>query len=299
MTRIAVVQAGSVLFDTPATLAKLERLAAEAAASGAQLAVFPEAFVGGYPKFMGFGATLGTRSDEGRDQFRAYFDCAIPVPGPETDRIAAAAAAHGLHLVVGVIERGGSTLYCTALTFGPDGALLAKHRKLMPTAIERILWGQGDGSTMQVAETAIGRVGAAICWENYMPLYRTHLYAQGVEIWCAPTVDDRDPWPATMRFIALEGRCFVASAVQYLDSAMLPPGYPAEVQRDPLIRGGSLIVGPLGEVLAGPEYGRECILTAEIDLGALPRARFDFDPVGHYARPDIFHLSVNTTARNV
>jgi nitrilase len=298
MTRVAVVQAATCLFDTPATLDKLERLAGEAAAQGAELAVFPEAFVGGYPKGMDFGARVGWRSDDGRDWFARYHASAIEMPGPEVDRICEIAAAHRLHLVVGIIERDGGTLYCTALFVGPDGTLLGKHRKLMPTAMERIIWGQGDGSTLPVIATPIGRIGAVICWENYMPLLRTAMYGQGVELYCAPTVDDRETWALSMRHIAFEGRCFVLSAVQYMTRGDAPADCPIDAAADAvLIRGGSIIAGPLGEVLAGPVYDREAILTAEIDLAALPRAKYDFDAVGHYARPDIFSLTVDTRSK--
>ncbi|MDP8916013.1 MAG: nitrilase [Pseudomonadota bacterium] len=299
--RVAVVQAGSILFDTPATLEKLRRLVKEAASRGARLAVFPEAFVGGYPKGLDFGARVGSRSPEGREWFRRYFDSAIEVPGPETAVIGAAAGEAGMHLVVGVIERDGGTLYCTVLFFGENGRLLDKHRKLMPTAMERLIWGFGDGSTMPVIETPLGRAGAVICWENYMPLLRTAMYAQGVEIYCAPTVDDRETWAASMRHIALEGRCFVLSAVQYMTRSDGPADYrpiQGDAPQTELIRGGSVIVDPLGQVLAGPVYGSEAVLTADLDLGEITRAKYDFDAVGHYARPDIFDLRVDRRPRS-
>ncbi len=302
MPRVAVVQAGSVLFDTPATMNKLHGLAAEAADQGAGLAVFPEAFVGGYPKGIDFGARVGSRSPEGREWFRRYYESAIPVPGPETDAIGETAARHGMHLMMGVIERAGRTLYCTALFFGPDGTLLGKHRKLMPTAMERLIWGMGDGSTLPVFDSPLGRIGAVICWENYMPLLRTAMYSQEIEIYCAPTVDDRDVWPASMRHIAVEGRCFVLSAVQYLTRADCPADY-QPIQGDDastvLIRGGSSIVGPLGDELVSPVYGREAVLSAELDLRDIPRAKFDFDVVGHYARPDVFQLRVDRTPHSL
>jgi nitrilase len=273
---VAVVQAGSILFDADASVAKAERLIAEAAGGGARLIVFPEAFVGGYPKGEDFGARVGSRTPEGRKLFRRYFEGAIDVPGPATARLGEAARAHGAWVVIGVIERDGGTLYCTALFFAPDGSLAGKHRKLMPTAMERLIWGFGDGSTMPVLDTGFGKIGAVICWENYMPLLRAAMYAKGVQIYCAPTVDDRETWPVTMRHIALEGRCFVASACQ----------------ANELIRGGSVIVGPLGKVLAGPCYEGECILRAEIDIGEIAEGKFDFDVAGHYARPDVFRLQV-------
>ncbi|GJE79506.1 nitrilase-related carbon-nitrogen hydrolase [Methylorubrum thiocyanatum] len=292
----AVVQAGSILFDTARTLEKLGDLASDASARGADLAVFPEAFVGGYPKGLDFGATVGSRTPAGRDDFLRYHANAIDVPGPATEAIAAVARAGHLYIVVGVIERAGGTLYCSALTFGPDGALLARRRKLMPTASERLVWGFGDGSTLDVASTPLGRIGTAICWENYMPLLRTTLYAKGVEIYCAPTVDDRVTWLPTMQTIALEGRCFVVSASQYLVRKDCPADYGAVQGDNPatvLIRGGSCIVGPLGNVLIEPDFEGESVRLAELDRADIVRGKFDFDVVGHYARPDIFSLSVN------
>jgi nitrilase len=296
LLRVAVVQAAPVVFDVGRTVGKLRDLAADAARQGARLALFPEAFVSAYPKGLGFGARMGMRSPEGREEFRRYFDSAVAVPGPATDLLGAAARDHRLHLVVGVVEREGGTLYCTALFFGPDGALRGKHRKLVPTAIERLVWGRGDGSTLPVLDTELGKVGAVICWENYMPLLRMAMYARGVQLYCAPTVDDRETWLPTMRHIALEGRCFVLSACQYLTRRDCPPDYDAVQGHDPaavLIRGGSCIVAPLGQVLAGPEFGRECLLTADLDLAEITRGKYDLDVAGHYARPDVFRLWVN------
>jgi nitrilase len=297
--RAAVVQAAPVLFDTPRTLDKLGDLAADAARRGADLVVFPEAFVGSYPKGHDFGVALGLRSPEGRDEFRRLFEAAIGVPGPATERIGSVARKLGVCLVAGVIERAGGTLYCSALMFGPDGRLLGTHRKLMPTAMERVIWGSGDGSTLPVIDTPLGRLGSVICWENYMPLLRTAMYAKGVELYCAITVDDRETWVPTVRHIALEGRCFVLSACQVLRRADLPPGYPTDripPDQDCLIRGGSCVIGPLGQLLAGPVYGEECVLVADLDRADLARAKFDFDVVGHYARPDVFRLTVNESA---
>ena len=295
--RAAVVQDAPAAFDLEASLAKAGELIGAAAAEGAQLVVFPEAFLSGYPKGLDFGARVGMRSPQGRDLFRRYYESALDVPGPATAALGEAARSGRVHLVIGVIERDGGTLYCTALFFGPDGALLGKHRKVMPTAMERLIWGFGDGATLQVVETSLGRLGAAICWENYMPQLRLALYGQGVQLYCAPTVDDRETWLPTMRHIAIEGRCFVLSACQYARRADFPPDV-APVQGDEpdavLIRGGSCIVSPLGEVLAGPVYGAPAILTAEIDVGAISRGTFDLDVVGHYARPDIFQLTVST-----
>ena len=292
----AVVQAAPVVFDTARTLDKLRGLTADAAAKGAKLVVFPEAFVSAYPKGLDFGARIGMRSPEGRDDFRRYWDSSIDVPGPETEIIGQAAEAAGVHLVVGVMERDLGTLYCTALFFGPDGRLLGKHRKLMPTALERLVWGFGDGSTLPVLDTPLGKLGAVICWENYMPLLRMTMYSKGIELYCAPTADDRDTWLPTMQTVALEGRCFVLSACQYLTRADCPPDYTA-IQGDApdtvLMRGGSCIVGPLGQVLAEPNFDGEAIVTAEIDKTEIVRGKYDFDAAGHYARPDVFQLRVN------
>lgn len=276
--RVAVVQAGSILFDTEATLAKAERLISEAA-EGTRLILFPEAFVGGYPKGADFGTRVGSRTPEGRKLFRRYFEGAVDVPGPATDRLGEAARTRGVWLVIGVIERDGGTLYCTVLFFAPDGRLAGKHRKLMPTAMERIIWGFGDGSTLPVIETGFGKIGAVICWENYMPLLRAAMYAKGIQLYCAPTVDDREVWASSMRHIALEGRCFVLSACQFSVCEQ--------------IGGGSVIVSPLGKVLAGPHYEGECVLTAEIDAGETVEGKFDLDVAGHYGRPDVFRLVVN------
>ncbi len=213
---VAVVQAGSCLFDTQRTLDKARNYCQQAAEAGAKLAVFPEAFLGGYPKGIDFGARVGSRSAEGRDDFHRYWEAAIDVTGKETVTVGKIAAAHRLNIVMGVIERESGTLYCTALFFGADGELKGKHRKLMPTAMERLIWGFGDGSTMPAIKTEFGTLGAAICWENNMPLFRTAMYAKGVTLWCAPTVDDRESWQVTMRHIAFEGRCFALSACQYL-----------------------------------------------------------------------------------
>ncbi|MEM8798744.1 MAG: carbon-nitrogen hydrolase family protein [Pseudomonadota bacterium] len=293
--KVAVVQCAAVQFDLDRTLELCEALAAEASGQGARLAVFPEAFIGGYPKGMDFGARVGSRSESGRDDFARYHAAAIDVPGPATERLGEIAARFNMVIVVGVIEREGGTLYCTALYIGADGRLLGKHRKLMPTAMERLIWGFGDGSTTKVMDTEVGRVGAVICWENYMPLLRYSQYQQGVEFYCAPTVDDRDAWVPTMRHIAYEGRCFVLSACQYARRSDYPEDYDCIQGNDPetvLIRGGSMIVDPLGEVLAGPLYNEQGVLVAELDKRQIVRGKYDLDVVGHYARDDVFDFGV-------
>lgn len=295
--RAAVVQAAPAAFDLPQTLARVYDLAAEAARQGAELIVFPEAFVSGYPRGLDFGARIGSRTDAGREWFRRYWESSVDVPGPATAALGASARAAGAHLVIGVVERAGGTLYCSVLFFAPDGALMGKHRKLMPTAAERLVWGFGDGSTMPVFDTPLGRLGAAICWENYMPLLRTHLYAQGVQLYCAPTADGRETWQSTVRHVALEGRCFVLSCNQFALRSDYPADYPAGADDDPgtvVSRGGSCIVDPLGRVVAGPLYNAPGVLRADLDMAEIARGKFDFDVVGHYARPDVFRLVVNT-----
>jgi len=289
--RVAVVQDASVVFNRSATLDKVSDLTARASARGAKLVLFPEAFVSAYPEGLDFGIRPGSK-----ENFRRYFESAIEVPSPDADRLAASARDQGVYLAVGAIERGGSTLYCSVLFFGPDGRFLGRHRKLMPTAWEKLVWGFGDGSTLPVFETPLGRIGSVICWENYMPLLRMHMYSQGVQIYLAPTADCGETWLATARHIALEGRCFVLTCCQYLTRGDCPPDYAAIQGDDPatvLLNGGSAIVDPMGRVLAGPDYEGPCILTADLDLDEIPRGKFAMDVVGHYARPDVFRLYVN------
>ncbi|XP_022756666.1 bifunctional nitrilase/nitrile hydratase NIT4A isoform X2 [Durio zibethinus] len=222
------------------------------------------------------------------------------IAGPEVDRLAAMAGKHKVYLVMGVIERDGYTLYCTVLFFDSQGRFLGKHRKIMPTALERIIWGFGDGSTIPVFETPIGKIGAAICWENRMPLLRTAMYAKGIEIYCAPTADSRDVWQASMTHIALEGGCFVLSANQFCrrKDYPSPPDYLFSGTEDELTpdsvvcAGGSVIISPSGAILAGPNYNGEALVSADLDLGEIARAKFDFDVVGHYSRPEVLSLIV-------
>ncbi len=299
--QVAIVQAAPAIMDREATVEKTCRLAREAAARGAQLILFPEAFIPAYPRGLSFGTVMGSRSEAGRRLWARYWANSVDVPGPTTEALGRAACQANAYLAVGVIEResemGRGTLYCTLLYFGPDGRLLGKHRKLKPTAAERLIWGEGDGSTLTVLDTGIGRLGGLICWENYMPLARMAMYARGVELYLAPTADARDTWQATLRHIACEGRCFVLGCNQFVTKAM----YPADLEGieeladlpDVLCRGGSAVVSPLGDYLAGPLFDQEGILYAGLDLARITEARFDFDVVGHYARPDIFRLIVN------
>lgn len=294
--KAAVAQAASIPGDPAASAEKAAGLIRQAAEAGARLIVFPEAFLGGYPKGSSFGAPVGVRKPEGRDAFRRYWEAAIALDGPEVALVAEVAAQTGLFVVIGCIERDGGTLYCTVLFFDGAEGLVGKHRKLMPTAGERLIWGFGDGSTMPVFETSLGRIGAVICWENYMPMLRMHMFAQNIGIYCAPTADDRETWLPSMRHIALEGRCFVLTSCQHISRGAYTDNFECALGDDPqtiLMRGGSAIIDPLGAVLAGPDFDGETILYAEIDLAQIARGKFDFDVAGHYSRPDVFQLAVD------
>lgn len=297
--RVAAVQAAPKMFDTPATVEKACKLIVDAGSNGAKLILFPEAFIGGYPKGMAFGVRLGVRTIAGRKDFRRYYENAITIPGPETKKLGAAAAEVGAHVVFGVIEKeaNNSTLYCTALFIGPDGNVMGKHRKLIPTAAERLIWGRGDGSTLPVFETPIGKIGAVICWENYMPLLRAAMYGKGIQIYLAPTFDARESWQISMRHIALEGRCFVMTCNQYLTKSDFPTDLHCynelDDQPEVLHQGGTAIINPYGEYLGGPLWDQEGIIYADLDLGEIDETKFDFDPSGHYTRPDVFQLYVN------
>ncbi len=299
--RIAAAQPRGFPFDSAAAVEHLCATTQEASLSGADLVVFPEAFVGGYPWGLAFGTAVGRRQPEGRRTFGRYRDAAIPVPGPETERMGEAAKDAGVFLAAGVIERGATrspgTLFCTLLYFAPDGTLVGRHRKLKPTAAERLIWGEGDGSTLPVLDTPFAKVGGLICWENYMPLARMAMYGKGVEIYLAPTADSRDRWQSTLRHIALEGRCFVIGCNQFVTK----DHYPADIEilddleswPEVLCPGGTSVYDPQGELVAGPLLNKAGILYADLDLGEIARGKFDFDVIGHYARPDVFQLRVN------
>lgn len=303
--KVAVVQAAPVLFDREATVAKTIELIRKTAANGAEFVLFPEAFIPAYPRGLSFGMVVGSRDEQGRKLWQKYWENAVEIPGSATEKLSKAVKEAGVYAAIGVIERdtqtSGGTLYCSILYFGPDGSILGTHRKIKPTASERLIWGEGDGSTLTVLNTELGKIGGLICWENYMPLARMALYQKGVEIYLAPTADQREGWQASMRHIALEGRCYVLSCNQYVTKEMYPADLPGieELQAQPPVmsRGGSVIVSPMGEILAGPLYDKEGILYTELDMDALVRAKLDFDVVGHYSRPDIFKLTVNEEIR--
>jgi len=300
-TKVAVVQASPILFDLEATLAKTERLTRKAAKKGAQLVLFPEAFISAYPRGLGFGTVVGSREASGREDWLLYYQHAMEVPGPAADYLGEIARKNKIWLVIGVTERSlaGGTLYCTLLYFNPQGDLVQKHRKLKPTAAERIIWGEGDGSDLQVVPTPFGKIGGLICWENYMPLARMTMYQQGVEIYLAPTADERDTWIASMQHIACEGRCYVLSCNQMVRKKDYPKRFQKELKnkKKMMSRGGSMIVSPLGEILAGPLFDEEGILYADIDLLQVQKSKLDFDAVGHYNRQDVFNFSWNHSTK--
>ncbi|GIP31743.1 carbon-nitrogen hydrolase family protein [Paenibacillus sp. J2TS4] len=305
--KVAAVQSAPILLDKQSAMDKIAAMTREAAGRGAELIVFPEVFLPGYPRGLSFGTRVGSRHADGRKDWERYWASAIDIPGAETEIFGELAKELGVYLVIGVVERdqefSTGTLYNTMVYIGPDGRLMGKHRKLVPTGSERLLWGQGDGSTLTVIDTPAGRIGGLICWENYMPLARMAMYAQGIDIYLAPTADARDTWQATMRHIACEGRCFVISCNQFATKASYPAdlAYYEDIKEDAdiLCRGGSAIIGPLGEYVVEPLYNQEGILVATLDLSQVTQSRYDFDVAGHYSRPDVFQLIVNDKKQEI
>ena len=300
--KVAVIQDSPVVFNLAATIDKVETLTNKAISNGAELVLFPEAFISAYPKGLDFGARVGQRSDKGREDFRRYYDSSLDFKSKEYYRLLGIAKKYKVLLVIGVIERDGGTLYCTVLFISKKGELLEKHRKIMPTAMERLIWGFGDGSTMPVIDTELGKLGSVICWENYMPMMRMGMYSKGIELYCAPTADDRETWISTVQHIALEGRCFVFSACQYLERKDCPKDYAIDdSKKNPksvIMNGGSCVISPLGKIIAGPIRNKAEIIFADIDLNEIIKGKYDFDAVGHYARPDIFELNINERSNN-
>ncbi|KAJ9296349.1 hypothetical protein DTO217A2_8846 [Paecilomyces variotii] len=305
---VAAIQAAPVSFDLPKSIQKVAEFTSKAAAAGANLVVFPEGFLSAYPWRYAFDATIGAREPRGRKWYAKYYNSAVAIPSVEMDQLCEIARENNVYLSVGIIEKDGGTLYCTALLLGRDGAILSRHRKLIPTAAERLVWGRGAGDGLDVVDTEIGKVGGLICWENYMPAARLALYQQGIEIYIAPNADDLPSWIATMQHIAKEGRCFVISVNQFCKVSDFPSDYPPFTPEhhdrkpdgsrwepdDILSHGGSCVVGPLGTFVSQPVWDKEEIILATLNKSDIVEARLDFDPVGSYSRPDIFSLTVNT-----
>jgi nitrilase len=296
---VACVQAEPVVLDRAATIDKLARLTAEAAAAGAQLVVFPETFVPAYPSSAWARALAGWADPRAKAAYALLAREAVDVPGPDADRLGEIAREHGVWLVTGVNERDPErpgTLYNALLYHAPDGRLALHHRKLVPTNHERLIWGQGDGGGLRAIETGFGRIGGLICWENYMPLARFSLYESGVEIYIASTADDGESWQATLVHIARESRAFVVAPSHFQRASAYPDDFPLReliADRDVLGRGGSAILAPDGSYLAGPLYDEEGVLYARLEPERLWEERQRFDPVGHYHRPDVLALTVN------
>lgn len=298
--RIAAVQAAPVFMDREATVAKACELIAEAGRSGARLVVFPEAFIPTYPDWVwrippGEHRTLA-------DLYAELLEQSVTIPGPATEQLCRAARQAGVYAVMGVNERNAeasdSSMYNTLLYMDPEGNLLGKHRKLVPTAPERMVWAQGNGSTLEVYDTSLGKLGGLICWENYMPLARYALYAWGVQIYLAPTWDRGDPWLSTLRHIAKEGRVYVVGCSIALRKEDIPDRsefkakYYAQAG-EWINEGDSAIVSPDGKFIAGPLAAEEGILYAELDPRRLRGSKWNLDVAGHYARPDVFRLTVS------
>jgi len=295
--KVALVQESPVFFNKEKTLQKLETIVKAQAEKGCDLIVFPESFVPGYPRGFDFGAKIGSRSDEGRQQYATYVDNSIDLESEDKVRLEKIAKENGTYLVVGVTEKQNTngSLYCSMVYVSPTDGLLGVHRKIKPTGTERLIWAEADGKSLVTFDTPIGKLGGLICWENYMPMARMSMYKKGVEIYIAPTADSREEWTATMKHIALEGRCFVLGCNQYYTKSMYPEKYSHSVENEPenLCPGGSIIVSPLGKVIAGPLFNEAGVLIAELDLDDVSRSKLDFDVIGHYARNDIFNLEVN------
>lgn len=300
---VAAVQAAPVFLDRAATVDKACSLIAEAGARGARLIAFPEGFIPAYPFWVWFIPAGNTHAL--RELYSELLDQAVTVPSDATDRLCAAAREAGINVAVGINERNaeasGSTLYNSLLYIGADGRILGCHRKLVPTAGERLVHGQGDGSSLAAYDTDIGRVGGLICWENYMPLARYAMYAWGVQIYVAPTWDRGEPWISTLRHIAKEGRVYVLGCCSAMRRSDIPDRYTFKEKflsdAEWINPGDSTIIDPDGKFLVEPVKNREEILYAEIDPKQLRGPRWQLDVAGHYGRPDVFELTVRREAR--
>ena len=287
------------MLDREASIEKLAVLTAEAAGNGASLVVFPEAFLPAYPSSAWAKALAGWADPRAKAAFALLARESVAVPGPAESRIGEVAREHGVLVATGVTETDAETngtLYNTLLVHDEHGSLVLKHRKLVPTNHERLVWGQGDGAGLRAVQTSAGRIGGLICWENYMPLARFALYESGIEIYLAPTADDGESWQHTLVHIACESRAFVVSPAHFQRASAYPPEFPLadELQgKDVIGRGGSAILGPDGAYLAGPLYDEEGILYAELDPARLHEERQRFDAAGHYHRPDVLRLDLS------
>lgn len=294
--KVGVVQATPALFDIEKTVQIVVEWIEKGAAEGCELLLFPESFIPCYPRGLDFDSIVGRRTKKSRDQWLKYWENSIETSSKYIEQISEAIRKATIFVALGVTEREsvGGSLHCALLYFDKNGNLIGKHRKLKPTGLERYIWAESDGSTLVSFDTEIGKIGGLICWENYMPLARMSMYQRGVEIYLAPTADSRESWQSTMLHIALEGRCFVLACNQFVQKSDYPERFQADLAHEPDIMssGGSVIISPLGEVLAGPLWNEEGLLTAELDFSVLAKSKLDFDVVGHYSRNDVFKLEV-------
>jgi nitrilase len=295
--KVALVQTAPVLFNTAKTMECVREWILQASEQQTRLIIFPESFIPGYPRGLDFGTVIGHRSEKGRELWRIFYNSSIQIPGKETNQLGALAKDAGAYLIIGITERDQvhGSLFCTTLYFGPDGQLIGKHRKIKPTGLERVVWGEGGSDTLTTIQTEYGKIGGLICWENYMPLARMSMYAKGVELYVAPTADARQTWQSTLIHIACEGRCFVFGCNQFVQRSDYPTALSMDIADEERIicRGGSVIVSPFGQVIAGPLYDAPGMLFAELDLDDIVRSRLDFDVTGHYSRDDLFYYQVN------
>lgn len=295
--KLALVQAAPVMFDKDRGVEKIINLIGEAAAKGAELVVFPELFIPGYPYGMTYGFTVGSRSKAGREDWKTYYDNSILVDGPEMQRIVDCAKAHSVYVSVGYSERDAvtATLYNSNVMIAPDGQTM-NHRKLKPTGSERVVWGDADKDFFPVMETPWGPMGNLICWESYMPLARVALYQKGVALYISPNTNDNEEWQNTIRHIAIEGHCFFINADMYFTKDMYPKTASGDEEiaklNDIVCRGGSCVIDPYGHAVSETVWDKEEIIYADLDMQKVPASRMEHDVCGHYARPDVLKLSV-------
>ena len=295
--KAGVVQATPALFNIEKTVDIIISWIEIAAAEKCELLLFPESFIPCYPRGFDFDAIIGRRTDKSRDRWLDYWENSIEASSDHVKKIGEAIKKAGMFVALGVTEKEnvGGSLYCSLFYFDKQGNLIGRHRKIKPTGLERYIWAESDGSTLVSFETEAGKIGGLICWENYMPLARMALYEKGIEIYLAPTADARQSWQSSMQHIALEGRCFVMACNQFVKKTDYPKKYQEDLINEPdiMCSGGSVIVSPLGEIVAGPLWNCEGLITAELDFSILAKSKLDFDVIGHYSRKDIFQLNVS------
>ena len=294
--KICVIQDSPIFFDKEKTIRKVEKLTKKNAEKGCQLIVFPESFIPGYPRGFSFGTTIGRRTDDGRKLYAEYFNNSIDLASNDLLRLEKLAKTQNVYLVLGITEKDSKSgsLFCSMVYISPIAGLMGVHRKIKPTGAERVVWSEAGGESLVTCQTGIGVLGGLICWENYMPMARMAMYNKGVQIYIAPTADSRNEWTSTMQHIALEGRCFVLGCNQYFSKSLYPQKYREFAANEPeaLCPGGSVIVSPLGKIIAGPLFDKAGALIADLDLDEVHQSKLDFDVIGHYSRNDIFKLSV-------